>query len=96
LLIEERRGITLIPNAAVQRNTQNTYVWLVNSDSSVTVRPVTLGVSEGEQTQVMSGLNPGDSVVTVGVDRLQEGSKVSLETPKNKPGAKKASSPAHS
>ena len=76
LLVEERTGVTLVPNAAVQRNTQSVYVWLVKQDQTVTVRPVTLGVTEGDQTQVLSGLQPGDVVVTDGVDKLQEGTKV--------------------
>jgi multidrug efflux system membrane fusion protein len=76
LLVEEKTGVTLVPNAAVQRNTQSTYAWLVKQDQTVTVRPITLGVTEGDQTQVVSGLQPGDVVVTDGVDKLQEGTKV--------------------
>ena len=76
LLVEERTGVTLVPNAAVQRNTRSVYVWLVKQDQTVTVRPITLGVTEGDQTQVLSGLQPGDVVVTDGVDKLQEGTKV--------------------
>ncbi len=80
LLIDERRGITLVPSAAIQRNAQSTYVWLLDPDTSkVSVHPVTVGVSEGEQAQVMGGLQPGDTVITVGVDRLQNGSKVNAE-----------------
>ncbi len=80
LLIDERRGITLVPSAAIQRNAQSTYVWLLDPDTSkVSVHPVTVGVSEGEQTQVTGGLQPGDTLITVGVDRLQDGSKVNAE-----------------
>jgi len=88
LLIEERHGVTLVPNAAIQRNSQTTYVWLVNPDHTVKVQPITTGVSEGEQTQIMSGLKPGDTVVTVGVDRLQDGSKVNVEIPADQPAKK--------
>ena len=76
LLVEEKRGVTLIPTAAVQRNSQTTYVYLVKPDSTVTVHPITTGVTEGDDTEVASGVNPGDVVVMTGVDRLQEGSKV--------------------
>jgi multidrug efflux system membrane fusion protein len=76
LLVEEKTGVTLVPNGGVQRNTQSTYVWLVKQDQTVTVRPITLGVTEGDQTQIVSGLQPGDVVVTDGVDKLQEGTKV--------------------
>jgi multidrug efflux system membrane fusion protein len=79
LLVEEKRGVTLIPTAAVQRNSQKTYVYLVKPDSTVTVRTITIGTQEGEESEVTSGLVPGDTVVTTGVDRLQEGTKVRLQ-----------------
>ena len=82
LLAEEKHGVTLIPTAAVQRNSQRTYVFLVKPDSTVTVRTIMLGTSEGDQSEVTSGLAPGDNVVMTGVDRLQEGSKVRFQKTK--------------
>ena len=81
LLVQEKQGVTLVPTAAIQRNSQTTYVYFVKSDQSVTVRPVTVGTSEGDRTEVASGLAPGDVVVTTGVDKLQEGSKVQVHFP---------------
>jgi multidrug efflux system membrane fusion protein len=87
MLVEEKRGITLLPNAAIQRNTLGTYVWFVKPDRTVTLRTVTIGTTEGDQTQVTSGLEPGDVVVIVGVDKLQDGNRVNVqiagETPRN-------------
>jgi multidrug efflux system membrane fusion protein len=79
LLVEEKRGVTLIPTAAVQRNSQKTYVFLVKSDSTVTVRTITIGTVEGDESEVTSGLAAGDAVVMTGVDRLNEGTKVRFE-----------------
>jgi multidrug efflux system membrane fusion protein len=79
LLVEEKQEVTLIPTACVQRNAQITYVYLVKPDASVTVRNITIGTSEGEDSEVTSGLVPGDSVVMTGVDKLQEGSKVRVQ-----------------
>jgi membrane fusion protein, multidrug efflux system len=79
LLVEEKKGVTLIPTAAIQRSSQNTYVYLVKPDQTVTVRNVTLGTTEGDVTEVVSGLAPGDVAVTTGVDKLQEGTKVSAQ-----------------
>jgi membrane fusion protein, multidrug efflux system len=81
LLVEEKHGITKVPTAVIQRNSDATYVYLVKPDSTVTVRQVKLGTSEGDQTEVTSGLNPGDEVVMTGVDKLQEGSKVKATLP---------------
>lgn len=79
LLVEEKRGVTLLPAAAIQRNNQQAYVWFVKPDSTVTVRQIKEGTREGDMTEVASGLSPGDTVVMTGVDRLQEGSKVNAQ-----------------
>ena len=81
LLVEEKTGIIVVPNAAIQRNSQSTYVWLVKPDQTVTVRQIGVGVTEGDQTEITSGLAPGDVLVTVGVDRLVEGSRVNPQVP---------------
>src|SRR5262249_42069645 len=49
-----------------------------NPDSTVSVRPVKLGVAQGEHQAIASGLALGDTVVTDGVDRLRDGAKVVL------------------
>ena len=72
----QKRGVTLLESAAIQRNSRATYVFLIKPDQTVTVRNVGLGTTDGENTEITSGLNPGDPVVMTGVDRLQEGSKV--------------------
>ena len=79
LLVEEKQHVTLLATAAVERNGQATYVWLVKPDSTVTARPVTIGVSEGTDTEVVSGLSPGAVVVMTGIDKLQEGAKVHVQ-----------------
>jgi membrane fusion protein, multidrug efflux system len=90
LLVEQKQNITLLANSAIQRNAQGTYVWLVNPDQTVAVRPITVGTTEGDQSEVTAGLAPGDSVVTVGVDRLEEGGKVNAQVPGDKPSGGKS------
>jgi multidrug efflux system membrane fusion protein len=77
LLVQLKTGVTLLPTAAVQHNSQSTYVFLVKPDSSVTVRTITIGTVEGNDSEVTSGLQPGDKIVMTGVDKLTEGTKVS-------------------
>jgi multidrug efflux system membrane fusion protein len=78
LLQQEKRGVILVPSAAVQRNSQSTYVYVVKPDSSVTVRQVMVGTNDDNNTEITSGINEGDIVVLTGVDKLVEGSKVSV------------------
>jgi multidrug efflux system membrane fusion protein len=78
LLQQEKRGVVLVPSAAVQRNSQATYVYVVKPDSTVTVRQVMVGTSDDNNTEITSGVVEGDVVVLTGVDKLQEGSKVAV------------------
>jgi membrane fusion protein, multidrug efflux system len=85
LLVEQKPNVTLLANSAIQRNAQGTYVWMVNPDQTVAVRPITVGTTEGDQSEITSGLEAGDMVVTVGVDRLEEGGKVNAQVPGENP-----------
>ncbi len=85
MLVEEKRGVVLVSTAALQRSTSGTFVYLVKPDSSVTVRNVTLGTTEGDDTEVTSGLDPGEAVVETGVDKLNEGTRVVASFPGEQP-----------
>jgi membrane fusion protein, multidrug efflux system len=82
LLQDTEHGDLVIPEAAVRRGAPNgvvsTFVYLVKPDSTVTVRPVTLGTLDGDRVAVKSGLAEGDTIVTEGGDRLRDGARVLL------------------
>lgn len=78
LTVDEHTDVAILPMAAVQRGAPGTFVYLINADSTVSVRKVTLGVSEGERVEITSGVAPGDRVVVDGADKLREGAKVTL------------------
>jgi membrane fusion protein, multidrug efflux system len=82
LLQELLHDQIIIPNAAVRRGAPNgvvtTFVYVVGSDRTVKVRPVTLGVVDGERVAVTKGINIGEVVVTEGGDRLRDGAQVLL------------------
>jgi membrane fusion protein, multidrug efflux system len=92
LLVQEKRGVVLLPSAAIQRSSNATFVYLVKPDSTVTVRNITEGTTEGDNSEITSGLNAGDVVVMTGADKLQEGSKVSAQLPQDT-SSKKAGAP---
>jgi multidrug efflux system membrane fusion protein len=76
LLLETRKNSTVLPTAAILRGPQGTFVYLVKPDKTVEAHTVTIALSQGNITVVTSGLNPGDSVVTDGQDKLQTGSPI--------------------
>ncbi len=78
LLVEKRRNRVIISAVAIQRGQQGTFVYVVKADNSVELRTVELGVVEGNDAEVVSGLREGETVVTDSIDRLQPGSKVRI------------------
>ncbi len=81
MLTEVQENVTLVPNSAIQLNGPARFLFVVKSDETVERRAITVGKTEGERTVVTSGLQPGEVVVTEGLDRLQSGSKVMAKVP---------------
>jgi multidrug efflux system membrane fusion protein len=79
LQVETQRAVIIVPDAAIQRASQRTFVYVVKPDQTVTVRQVTVGATESGEASIETGLSPGDIVVVNGVDKLQEGSKVDVQ-----------------
>lgn len=85
LQLEVLPGATAIPNTALQRGAQGAFVYAVKPDSTVTIRRVRAGATEGDWTSVQGELAVGEQVVTDGADRLREGAQVEVIVPQ-KPG----------
>ena len=78
LLVDTLTGATLAPNAAIQLGANGSFVYVVQSDSTVAARKVVAGPADAKNTVIASGLVPGDKVVVDGVDRLRDGAKVAV------------------
>ena len=88
LLAETRKGVVVAPTAALQRSPQSTFVYVVKLDEAkskdskiagaVEIRNVTPGPSEGNETIIEKGLEPDETVVTDGVDKLTPGARVTI------------------
>lgn len=71
-----QKGVLTIPSIAVQRSQNGLFVYLAKPDQTVSVAPVSLGLDDGKTAVVTSGLDEGASVVTNGMSRLREGSRI--------------------
>jgi multidrug efflux system membrane fusion protein len=92
LLVETRRGATVVPAAAVQRGTPGTFVYAIDPGTkAVSVRRVRLGPVQGETVAVEEGLAPGTLVVVDGADRLREGATVEIVVRDSSPPKEEAS-----
>jgi len=81
LLVNTLHDADIVPNSAIQRGAPGTFVYVVKPENTVAVQKVKLGPSDGQRIAILSGLEPGQSVVTDGADRLRDGAKVTIASP---------------
>src|SRR3954452_5769203 len=87
LSLDMKKGVLIIPAVAIQRGPTGTFVYLVSEDSTVSVRPVKLGISQGNDIAIDDGLAPNDRVVVDGAEKLTEGMQVTVHQPGEAPGS---------
>ncbi|RYZ43099.1 MAG: MdtA/MuxA family multidrug efflux RND transporter periplasmic adaptor subunit [Myxococcaceae bacterium] len=73
LRIDTLRGATVVPTAALQHGVQGSFVYVVQADNTVSLRPVTTGPTDVDDTVLTQGVRPGESVVVEGADKLANG-----------------------
>jgi multidrug efflux system membrane fusion protein len=76
LLVNVLSNVIVVPTAALQYNANKTFVYTVNKDLSVRIKPVMASGVVGDETRISSGLAAGESVVIEGADKLVDGAKV--------------------
>jgi multidrug efflux system membrane fusion protein len=77
LLVTTQHGVILIPSVAIQRNAQDSFVYVVKPDQTVAMQTITTGTTDGNVTAV-EGLNAGDVIAVDGFDKLQNGVKITV------------------
>jgi len=84
LLVDTHKGVTLLPNNAIQRNDNGEFVYLVQPNQTVALKTITVGTTDGNVSEVQ-GLQPGSLVAADSFNRLSDGAKVAI-----RPGASAA------
>ena len=94
LLVDTHKDVVVMPTAGIQRGVPGPFVYLVNDDSTVSVRKVELGITDGNRVEVRSGLAVGDRIVVDGADKLRDGAKINIRAaadasapPRSNPGS---------
>jgi multidrug efflux system membrane fusion protein len=77
LLVKTLSQVVLVPAAAIQRNNDAAFVYVTQPDSTVVSRDVKIVATEGDVSAV-TGVKPGEQLVTDGFDKLQSGSKIAV------------------
>ena len=94
LLVKTLQNVVTVPTSAILRGAPGAYVYVVNPDSTVSVRQITTGAVDGNLTAVISGLSAGERVVVDGTDRLRDGLRVSVASEAGRPGAPAGARPS--
>src|SRR5262245_54299920 len=72
-------GAIVVPSVAVKGGQQGSYVFVVNAEQKVDLRPVTVKRTGATETVIESGLKPGETVVTDGHLRLVPGAHITVK-----------------
>lgn len=75
---DERKDALVVPTNAVVDYTGRRGVFVASGDSTVSFRPVRIGIEESEQIEILDGVADGDRVVTIGAAGLRDGDRVLL------------------
>ena len=81
LLVKTLMQVNIIPSSAIQRNNDVAFVYVVDSNQLVHTRDIKIATTNGMQSAV-TGVKPGETVVTDGFDKLQDGLKVNIRKTK--------------
>ncbi|MGA9471234.1 MAG: efflux RND transporter periplasmic adaptor subunit [Terriglobales bacterium] len=76
LVLATDKGAVLIPNQAAQISQQGPFVYVVKADDSAELRPVKLGLRQGDNVVVTEGIAPNERIVLAGQMLIRPGGKV--------------------
>jgi multidrug efflux system membrane fusion protein len=77
LLVDTHKGVTLLPNNAIQRNDNGAFVYLAQPNQTVALKTITVGTTDGNVSEIQ-GLEPGAVVAADSFNRLSDGTKVTV------------------
>ena len=77
------KDAVMVPVTALRHGSGGDFVYVLNADHTVALRPVTRGQATVDKIEVKTGVKAGEQVITEGADRLKDGAKVVL--PGDKP-----------
>jgi membrane fusion protein, multidrug efflux system len=93
LLIDTLRQVVVVPNSAVQRGPNGTFVYLIEPDDTVVVRSVTVMQQDESGAVVADGVKQSDRIVVTSLfGQLAEGRRVSIQGEVSEPSGATASS----
>ena len=82
IFYEEKRNVVKVPYSAVMNENGKYFVFTVGKDKQITKKEVKVGVSDESNYEITSGLNMGESIISVVDETLKDGQKIKIADPK--------------
>jgi multidrug efflux system membrane fusion protein len=79
LHVDTLKDVVVVPNEAIQHGPNGLFVFTINNQNKVAMRPVKTGAEGDTTTEIASGLDPGDRIVVAGQYRLTPGTLVAAK-----------------
>jgi membrane fusion protein, multidrug efflux system len=79
LLVDTLKQVVTVPTGAIQRGPSGTFVYVVDAESKVAVRPVTVAQQDDTRAVISNGVQAEERVVTTGFTRLSAGTRVNVQ-----------------
>ena len=81
LLTDVLKAAVVVPAATIQRGSQGSFVYVVGGNQTAEMRPVTVKNAAGNDVALGTGVQPGEMVILEGMDKVQDGTRVDVQTP---------------
>ena len=79
VILDRRDNVVVLDTEAIQESGATTFVWMVDGDNRLTQQAVTVGLEDLLNTEIISGVQPGDEVVLPPLQgKLEPGTLVKL------------------
>ena len=85
VIVGEAKNVLFLPVEAVSQTERGNFV-VVSKDHSPTSRKVTLGISDGTNVEIKTGLEEGETVLSSGLEKLIEQRRIQREAEQRRPG----------
>ena len=77
IILDEIEATMLIPEESVLTSEDFSYVFVIEEDIAK-LKEVNIGISSNGMIQILSGISSGDKVVTLGHEKLKDGSRIKI------------------
>lgn len=82
IIVEQRMNGLTVSTAAIRHGPRGDFVWVIQQDNTVAIRPVRVRQTVGGTAVIDTGLDAGEKIVLDGYARLARGSRVEIVPPR--------------